>query len=137
MEKAHLFEALYLVNRGIDEAARGMARLKRAHEIEIDPLAQALANFEEYRCRVNLQFLSDVRPSEERDLKRFEEETDFFGYNPLDDPDAAYGLVRIFEERRKEEGKPPLVQFLTPPEQPPGSNSDRQENESGRKDSEP
>jgi hypothetical protein len=126
MEKAHLFEALYWVNRGIDEAARGMVRLKRFHEIEIDPLAQALANFEEFRCRVNLQFLSDVRPSEERDLKRFEEQAEFFGDDPLDDPEAAYGLVRFFEERRKKEGKPPLVQFLTPPE-PPEQPAEQQE----------
>ncbi len=28
MEKAHLYEALYLVNHGIDEAVRGVQRLK-------------------------------------------------------------------------------------------------------------
>jgi hypothetical protein len=121
-----LFEALYLVNHGIDEASRGMARLMRAHEIEVDPLAQALANFEEFRCRVNLQFLSDVRPNEERDLKRFVEETDFFSDDPLDDPDGAYALIRVLEENRKADGLPPLVQFLEaapPPKQPPGETS--------------
>src|SRR5258708_10383284 len=30
MQKAHLYEALYLVNHGIDEAVRGVQRLKKA-----------------------------------------------------------------------------------------------------------
>jgi hypothetical protein len=32
MQKAQLFEAIFFVNRGIDEAVRGMERLKRAKE---------------------------------------------------------------------------------------------------------
>ena len=30
MQKAHLYEAILLVNRGVDEAVRGLERLKRA-----------------------------------------------------------------------------------------------------------
>jgi hypothetical protein len=30
MEKAHLYEGLYLVNHGIDEAVRGVQRLKKS-----------------------------------------------------------------------------------------------------------
>ena len=32
MQKAHLYEAILLVNRGIDEAVRGLERLKRAKD---------------------------------------------------------------------------------------------------------
>jgi len=32
MGKAHLYEALYLVNQGTDEAVRGLARLRRSTE---------------------------------------------------------------------------------------------------------
>jgi len=32
MGKAHLYEALYLVNQGIDEAVRGLARLRKSTE---------------------------------------------------------------------------------------------------------
>src|SRR5262245_29514485 len=31
MEKAHLYEAWYLVNHGIEEAVRGVQRLKKSH----------------------------------------------------------------------------------------------------------
>ncbi len=33
MEKAHLYEALYLVNHGIDEAVRGVQRLKKSPKL--------------------------------------------------------------------------------------------------------
>lgn len=32
MQKAHLYEAILLVNRGIDDAVRGLERLKRAKD---------------------------------------------------------------------------------------------------------
>ena len=32
MQKAHLYEAILLVNRGVDEAVRGLERLKRAKD---------------------------------------------------------------------------------------------------------
>lgn len=114
MDKAHLYEAVFLVNRGIDEAVRGLQRLQKTSQIEIDPIAEALANFEQFRSRVNLQFLSDLHDGEKKDLKRFVADSEFFAESPLDDPDTAYALVRHFEEQRKEEGKPALVQFLTP-----------------------
>jgi len=49
-----LFEALYLVNHGSMSLARH-GRLMRAHEIEVDPLAQR-SLISRSRCRVNLQF---------------------------------------------------------------------------------
>jgi len=37
MQKAHLYEAILLVNRGVDEAVRGLERLKRAKDSELSP----------------------------------------------------------------------------------------------------
>ena len=37
MEKAHLYEALYLVNHGIDEAVRGVQRLKKSPKLSWRP----------------------------------------------------------------------------------------------------
>jgi hypothetical protein len=36
MHKAHLYEAILLVNRGIDEAVQGLERLKRARDFGLD-----------------------------------------------------------------------------------------------------
>ncbi len=40
MEKAHLYEALYLVNQGIDEAVRGVQRLKKSPKLFYGNLPQ-------------------------------------------------------------------------------------------------
>ncbi len=38
MEKAYLYEALYLVNHGIDEAVRGVQRLKKSPKLSWKPI---------------------------------------------------------------------------------------------------
>ena len=40
MQKAHLYEAIRLVNRGVDEAVRGLERLKRANKAQLDSRAR-------------------------------------------------------------------------------------------------
>ena len=72
MRKAHLFEALYLVNQGVDEAVRGLERLKRSADFNEEVYGDALAKLESRRAHVNLQFFDDMRASEERDATRFE-----------------------------------------------------------------
>jgi hypothetical protein len=37
MQKAHWYEAILLVNRGIDDAVRGLLRLKRAKDSGLKP----------------------------------------------------------------------------------------------------
>jgi hypothetical protein len=37
MQKAHLYEAILMANRGIDEAVQGLQRLKRAEDSGLDP----------------------------------------------------------------------------------------------------
>jgi hypothetical protein len=120
MRKAHLFEALFLVNHGIDEAVCGVQRLKKAPGLFQESYAEGMADLEWRRALINLQFITDVREHEEADAARFEKECDlFFEEEPLDH-DKVCELMRIVERERKEQGKPPMVQFLTPeePEQP-------------------
>ena len=72
MRKAHLFEALYLVNQGVDEAVRGLERLKRTADFKQEVYCDALAKLESQRAHVNLQFFDEMRAGERSDVTRFE-----------------------------------------------------------------
>jgi len=114
MEKAHLYEALYLVNHGIDEAVRGVQRLKKSPKLFTEAYHKALSGLERRRSLINLQFMLEMRKLEEFDEGYFEEE---FNRWLCDDPLTNEEIVRLMrqvERDRKLEGKPPLVQFLTP-----------------------
>ena len=53
MQKAHLYEAIFLVNRGVDEAVHGLECLKRARDSELDSSCfdKELVLFEDHRAR--------------------------------------------------------------------------------------
>ena len=72
MRKAHLFEALYLVNQGVDEAVRGLERLKRTADFKEEVYGDAVAKLESRRAHVNLQFFDDMQTGERSDATRFE-----------------------------------------------------------------
>ena len=74
MRKAHLFEALYLVNHGIDEAVSGVLRLKKAPDMFMETYHKSMAGLERRRALINLQFMTDIQEREEADAARFEEE---------------------------------------------------------------
>jgi hypothetical protein len=112
MEKAHLYEALYLVNHGIDEAVRGVQRLKKSPKLFMETYHKSMAGLERRRSIINLQFMLEMRKLEENDESYFEEE---FNVWLCDEPltnDEVCQLMRTVERERKVEGKPPLVQFL-------------------------
>jgi hypothetical protein len=112
MEKAHLYEALYLVNHGIDEAVRGVQRLKKSPQPFMETYHKSMAGLERRRSRINLQFMLEMRKLEEDDESRFEEEYNvWLSDEPLTN-DEICQLMRVVERERKLEGKPPLVQFL-------------------------
>jgi hypothetical protein len=112
MEKAHLYEALYLVNHGIDEAVRGVQRLKKSPKLFMETYHKSMAGLERRRSRINLQFMLEMRKLEEDDECRFEEEYNvWLSDEPLTN-DEICQLMRTVERERKLEGKPPLVQFL-------------------------
>jgi len=125
MQKAHLYEALYLVNHGIDEAVRGVQRLKKSPQLFMETYHKSMAGLERRRSRINLQFMLEMRKLEEDDECRFEEEYNvWLSDEPLTN-DEICDLMRAVERERKLEGKPPLVEFLsrrTPPKKPPKKN---------------
>ncbi len=118
MQKAHLYEAILLVNRGVDEAVRGLERLKRAKDSQLDPSCfdEELVLFEDHRARLNSYFCSTIQRSEQHDSVRFETQHREYERNTLDEVQV-YRDVQILEDRRRVEGKPPRVRFFTQEEQ--------------------
>jgi hypothetical protein len=118
MQKAHLYEAILLVNRGVDEAVRGLERLKRAKGSQLDPSCfdEELVLFEDHRARLNSYFCSVLQRSELQDSTRFGTRYRDYEKNTLDEVQV-YRDVRVVEERRRVEEKPPKVRFFTPEEQ--------------------
>jgi hypothetical protein len=112
MEKAHLYEALFLVNHGIDEAVRGVQRLKKSPHLFMETYHKSIAGLERRRSRINLQFMLEMRKLEEGDESRFEEEYNVWLSDEPRTNDEICQLMRTVERERKLEGKPPLVQFL-------------------------
>jgi hypothetical protein len=117
MERAHLYEALYLVNHGIDEAVRGVQRLKKSPHLFMETYHKSMG-LERRRARINLQFVLEMRKLEGVDESRFEEEYNvWLSDEPLSN-DEICQLMRGVERERKLEGKPPLVQFLSRSKRP-------------------
>jgi hypothetical protein len=118
MQKAHLYEAILLVNRGVDEAVRGLERLKRAKDSELNSSCfdEELILFEDHRARLNSYVCSALQRVEEQDSTRFEIRYREYEKNTLDEVQV-YHDVRVVEDRRRAEGKPPKVRFFTPDEQ--------------------
>ena len=73
MQKAHLYEAISLLNHGVDEAVRGLERLKRASGVAEGIYRATIATLERTRAQVNLQFLADMEQPEKRDAARYEQ----------------------------------------------------------------
>jgi hypothetical protein len=72
MQKAHLYEAILLVNRGVDEAVRGLERLKRAKDSQLDPSCfdeelVLFADVETARADANREFFDNFETVVEDD----------------------------------------------------------------------
>jgi len=72
MQKAHLYEAIFLVNQGVDQTVHGLARLKKAAAIGEEIYGNTLATLEHARAQVNVQFLVDMERAERRDAERYD-----------------------------------------------------------------
>ena|SRR5208282_2192764 len=118
MQKAHLYEAILLVNRGIDDAVRGLERLKRAKDSGLKPayFDEKLTLLEMHRALVNGYFCNNIENSEERDEARFEKLHREHEKRMLDEVQV-YQDVQAIEESRRLEGKAPTVRFLSREEQ--------------------
>jgi hypothetical protein len=118
MQKAHLYEAIAALNRGIDEAVRGLEQLKYAEDFGLVPgwLGEKIVLFELHRRSLNTYFCNNVERTEKRDVGRFELEHREYEKRSLDKVQVYHNLG-VIEERRRTEGKPPKVRFLTEHEQ--------------------
>ena len=118
MRKAHLYEAILLVNQGVDEAVRGLERLKRVKDSQFDSSCfdEELLLFEDHRARLNSYFCSALQRTEQCDSVRFETRRREYENETLDEVQV-YRDVRMVEDRRRVEGKPPKVRFFTQEEQ--------------------
>jgi hypothetical protein len=114
MRKANLYEAILLVNRGIDEALLGFERLVGLENspFDRDHLDEKSILFEEQRARLNAYFCHVLEANEERDADGFEAQYAKYRKEVLDEVQV-YRDVQAVEERRRAEGKPPRVQFLS------------------------
>src|SRR6202046_848672 len=114
MQKAHLSEAILLVNRGLDEAVQGLERLKRAKDSGLDPACfdEKVTLFEIHRASLNSYFCNNVGKNEDLDVARFERKHREYEKNTLDEIQV-YRDLQVVEERRRIEGKPPKVRFFT------------------------
>ncbi|MGH9736628.1 MAG: hypothetical protein ACRD8A_18825 [Candidatus Acidiferrales bacterium] len=118
MQKAHLYEAILLVNRGIDDAVRGLERLKRAKDsgLNAEYFDEKLTLFEAHRALLNSYFCNNVEGIELRDQSRFAKRHREHEKRMLDEVQV-YQDVQATEENRRLEGKAPRVRFLSSEEQ--------------------
>jgi hypothetical protein len=118
MQKAHVYEAILLVNRGIDDAVRGLERPKRAKDSRLNPayFDEKLTLFEVHRALLNGCFCSNVEGSERRDEARFAQRHREHEKRMLDQVQV-YQDVLAMEESRRLEGKASRVRFLSSEEQ--------------------
>jgi hypothetical protein len=118
MQKAHLFEAILLVNRGVDEAVRGLEQLKRVKDSQLDSsrFDEELVLFEDHRAQLNSYFCSVLQRTEQDDSVLFEARHREYEKNTLDEVQV-YRDVQVVEDRRRAEGNLPKVRFFTPEEQ--------------------
>jgi hypothetical protein len=101
MQEAHLYEAILLVNRGIDDAVRGLERLKRTKDSGLNPayFDEKFTLFETHPALLNSYFCNNVEGIE------------------LQDEAQVYQDVKAVEENRRIEGRAPKVRFLSFQEQ--------------------
>jgi hypothetical protein len=100
------------LNHGIDEAVRGVQRLKKSPKLFMETYHKSMAGLERRRSMINLQFMLEMRKLEEIDESYFNEEFNvWLSDEPLTNEEICR-LMRGVERERKLEGKPPLVQFL-------------------------
>lgn len=117
MQKGLLYEAIFIVNRGIDDAVNALERLKNnrdAKEAGLSPafLDQKLLEFEMHRASLNGYFNNNLDSAEEADASEFHKRYKPYRRKDLDEVQV-YQDVELLEQRRWMEGKGPRVRFLS------------------------
>jgi len=116
MQKAHLYEAIFLFNHGMDEAVRGLERLKRAPDLDTATVDRTRVLFGAERADMNTHFCNNIEGTEGSDASNFDKRVREFEKETLDAV-KVYEDVQTIEERRRKAGQPPVVRFLTSAEQ--------------------
>jgi hypothetical protein len=116
MQKAHLYEAIFLSNHGMDEAVRGLERLKRAPDLDAATVDRTRVLFEGERADMNIHFCNNIEGAESSDASNFDKRVREIEKETLDAV-RVYQDVQFIEERRRTKGQPPVVRFLTSAEQ--------------------
>lgn len=116
MQKAHLYEAIFLFNHGMDEAVPGLERLKRAPDLDAATVDRTRVLFEGERADMNTHFCNNIEGAESSDASNFDKRVREIEKDTLDAV-KVYEDVQFIEERRRKEGQPPVVRFLTSAEQ--------------------
>lgn len=118
MQKAYLYEAILLVNRGVDDAIRGLERLKHAKHVGLSPayFDEKLTILEMHRAQLNGCFCNRIERFENQDSFRIEKKYREYRKEALDEVQV-YQDVELLEQRRWMEGKGPKVRFVTEEEQ--------------------
>ena len=116
MQKAHLYEAIFLFNHGMDEAVRGLERLKRAPDLDAATVDRTRVLFEGERADMNTHFCNNIEGAESSDASNFDKRVREIERETLDAV-KVYEDVQFIEEHRRKEGHPPVVRSLTSAEQ--------------------
>lgn len=117
MQKGNLYEAIFVVNRGIDDAVSALERLKRdrdAQGVGLSPafLDQKLIEFEMHRASLNGYFANHLDSADEADASELHKRYQQYRRKDLDEVQV-YQDVELMEQRRWMEGKGPRVRFLS------------------------
>lgn len=117
MQKGNLYEAIFVVNRGIDDAVSALERLKRdrdARDAGLSPafLDQKLVEFEMHRASLNGYFANHLDCAEQADSSELHRRYQQYRRKDLDEVQV-YQDVELLEQRRWMEGKGPRVRFLS------------------------
>jgi hypothetical protein len=100
----------------MDEAIRGLERLKRAPDLDTATVDRTRVLFEAERADMNTHFCNNIEGAEGSDASNFDKRVREFEKETLDAV-KVYEDVQFIEERRRKAGQPPVVRFLTSAEQ--------------------
>ena len=115
MQKALIYEAIFIVNRGIDDAVSALERLKNNREAQdagLSPafLDQKLIEFEMHRASLNGYFTNHLDSAEEAHSCQLHKNYKQYRRKDLDEVQV-YQDLELLEQRRWMEGKGPRVRF--------------------------
>ena len=102
MQKAHLYEAIFLFNHGMDEAVRGLERLKCAPDLDAATVDRTRVLFEGERADMNTHFCNNIEGAESSDASNFDKRVREIEKETLDAV-KVYEDVQFIEERRRKD----------------------------------